>query len=251
MWAAWDCDLTAVRDVLGLDVPVYQKYQAWERAAIEGGFRMVHKEFCMVSDFPEFIYQDDQHRSHCATGPSHRWRDGWSLHYWHGVRVPAWAVEQPAATVTLAQILGEDNQEVRRAVIERIGWERFLELAHGTVIHVDELTTQLPTVPVSELVAEHQRLVVTYRAGTEHAELIQVDAITDFDGNPLKFVRVTDPSTGRQYVIRVAANTTRAYQGVASTFGCTEVAYKTGAYIRQGDVFLKPLSGNLNQQEHS
>lgn len=79
MWAAWECYLTSARDILGLRLPAHEKYDAWERAAIHGGYRYMHEEFCMVSDFPEVLEVDAQNRPHCDSGPSHRWRDGWSL----------------------------------------------------------------------------------------------------------------------------------------------------------------------------
>ena len=125
MWAAWDCFLAAARDVLGLRLPQHAKYAAWERAAKCGGFRWMHPEFCLVSDFPEVLKVDAQNRPHCADGPSHRWRDGWALYHIHGVRVESWIVEHPER-VTVSTIEAEANAEVRRVMIERYGWSRYI-----------------------------------------------------------------------------------------------------------------------------
>src|SRR3990167_6158870 len=86
MWADYECYLTAPRDVLGLELPIYEKYKFWEQAAVHGGFRIMQDEFCLVSDFPEILLKSQQNQAHCETGPSHRWRDGWELYHLNGVR---------------------------------------------------------------------------------------------------------------------------------------------------------------------
>lgn len=117
MWAGYDCYLTACRDILGLELTSHAAYAHWEQAAIHGGSRVMHEEFCMVSDFPERILVDDQNRPHCENGPSHRWRDGWSLYHWHGVRVPAHWIEH-RDSVDPVEVLKSENVELRAA-----GWQ--------------------------------------------------------------------------------------------------------------------------------
>lgn len=136
MWAAWECYLTAARDILGLRLPEHDAYAHWEQAAIHGGFRVMHPEFCIVSDFPEFIHMDEQNRPHCETGPSHRWRDGWSLHHWHGVSVPAHWIEGRAA-LTAAEVLRGENVERRMAGCQIIGWAKVAEQLDRRVIDGD------------------------------------------------------------------------------------------------------------------
>lgn len=86
MWSSWDSFLSAGRDVLGLELPIYEKYDAWERCSKLGGFRYMHEEFCIVSDFPDFIHIDEQQRPHCDFGASHRWSDGFEIYHLDGVR---------------------------------------------------------------------------------------------------------------------------------------------------------------------
>jgi len=123
MWAGYDCYITAYRDILGLKLPEHYAYAAWEQAAIHGGFRVMHQEFCIVSDFPEHILVDEQNRPHCADGPSHKWRDGWSLYHWHGVRIPDdWVGSGLDAKTAVTW----PNVEQRRAAIEILGWQNVL-----------------------------------------------------------------------------------------------------------------------------
>lgn len=250
MWAAWDCYLTAARDILGLRLKSHEKYAAWEQCAIHGGFRIMHGEFCMVSDFPERLLVDEQNRPHCADGPSHRWRDGWSLYHWHGLRIPAFIIESPEQ-ITIEHIRKEENQEIRRVMIERMGWERFCSEASVRVLAKDTLSANFPALPVSDLVQPGERFVTHYRKGEEHAELLEMLEFKDFQERPLRFVRVTDPSTGRQYILRVAHDCLTPYAGIGASFRMTEKEYKTQFYLRQGDVFLRPLRDVNSPSQHS
>ena len=136
MWAGWMSYLCAARDVLGLDLPEHKAFAPYEQAARHGGFRVMHPEFCMVCDFPELIRKDEQNRPHCETGPSHRWRDGWSLYHWHGVKVPAEWIEDKAS-LTASTALTWPNIEQRRAACEIIGWAKALKELDAKVIDKD------------------------------------------------------------------------------------------------------------------
>ena len=136
MWVGYDCYLTACRDILGLELREHDAYAYWEQAAIHGGFRVMHEEFCIVSDFPEVLRVDNQNRPHCENGPSHRWRDGWSLYHWHGVRVPSeWIEARHKLTPEIA--IGQKNAELRRAACEIIGWDNIIVRLNAEVIDAD------------------------------------------------------------------------------------------------------------------
>ena len=137
MWAPWDSYITGMRDVLGLRLPEHEKYAHWEQAAIHGGFRVLHPEFCIVSDFPEVLKIDAENLPHCETGPSHRWRDGWSLYHWHGVLVPAEWIED-RASLTAKTALTWANIEQRRAACEIVGWSNILKELDAKTIDRDD-----------------------------------------------------------------------------------------------------------------
>ena len=136
MWTAYNCFLTAFRDVIGLDLPEYKNYKYWEEASMYGGFRVMHKEFCMVCEFPEFIKIDDNNRPHCEDGPSHRWTDGWSIYNWHGVSVPKEWIENKE-TLTAKIALTWENIEQRRCACEILGWATILSELNATIIDTD------------------------------------------------------------------------------------------------------------------
>ena len=103
----------------------YSKWQHYEAAAIHAGPRIMHADFCMISDRPERLLVDSQGRPHCDDGPFCRWRDGSALYAVHGVRVPGWIVERPAH-ITAEKIEAEANAEIRRIMIDRYGLARYL-----------------------------------------------------------------------------------------------------------------------------
>jgi hypothetical protein len=172
---------------------------------MNGGFRIMHPEFCMVSDFPKVLKVDDRNRPHCPDGPSHLWRDGWALYHWHGVRVTAQIIEHPEQ-ITAAAILAEPNAEVRRVMIERVGLERFMAEAGAKVIDSD-IQPMLDGDPTIN-------------------ELLSIDLPTDDPEVFLKAVKVIDPSTGRTYLIRVPPDMKRVRQAIAWTFDVPEKEYR-------------------------
>ena len=137
MWGSFDCYITGMRDIIGLRLPEHEKYEAWEQAAIHGGYRIMHPEFCLVSDFPEFTRMDDHNRPHCADGPSHRWRDGWSLYHVHGVRINDGSWIDNPEILTVDRVLGERNSEIRRVMVDRIGPDRFFAEARPEILDED------------------------------------------------------------------------------------------------------------------
>ena len=135
MWASYICYLTSFRDLGYLNLKEYEVLKHYEDAA-EGGFRVMHEEFCLVCDTPEILKKDENNQAHCDDGPSHRWRDGWSLYHIHGVRVTAQIVMRPE-TLTVEQINNEENAEVKRIMIDRFGAQKYLTAINAKPIHAD------------------------------------------------------------------------------------------------------------------
>jgi len=188
MWAPYVCYLVSFRDVLGLRLKEHDNYTHWEQAAIHGGFRVMHEEFCIVSDFPEILKIDDQNLPHCEDGPSHRWRDGWSLYHWHGVAIPQEWIEDKAS-LTAQTALTWENIEQRRAACEIVGWERILHELDAVTIDTDE------DAMIGELVE-----------------------VTLPDVGREKFLRVTC-GTGRRFAIPMPPHVMTALAGNAWSYG--------------------------------
>jgi hypothetical protein len=96
----------------------------------------MHPKFCIVSDRPEYIRIDENRRPHCADGPSHQWRDGWTVYHWHGYRVPSWFIEQKHL-ITPAAIVAEKNAELRRVMFEIYTPQRFIAETGAVLLSED------------------------------------------------------------------------------------------------------------------
>ena len=139
MWVNFCAYAEAMRDVINLKLPEFDKCQAWEDCAKHGGFRVMHEKFCIVSDFPKYIKTDENNQPHCENGPSHEWRDGWKLYYWHGIQLPEhWIMDKE--NVDPVEILTEENVEKRAAGAEAIGWARMSEKLNKKIIDGDHDT---------------------------------------------------------------------------------------------------------------
>jgi Domain of unknown function (DUF6745) len=135
-WSAEDAFISFFRHVAQMPLD-YSKWEAWELLSLHSGPRIVHSKFCIISDRPEILQVDDQNRPHSDSGPFCRWRDGAALYSVHGVRLPAWIIER-ADTVTVEKIDAEANAEIRRIMMERYGWPRFLKDAGAAILNHDD-----------------------------------------------------------------------------------------------------------------
>jgi hypothetical protein len=109
---------------------------------------------------------------------------------WRGVPVNERIAFRPE-TITTGEILGERNAELRRVMLERIGFERFIKEVGAEVLDRDR------------------------DAGGER-QLLRVNLERD---EALVCVAVLCPSTGRQYLLRVPPKMRTCRQAVAWTAG--------------------------------
>ena len=180
-WASWPAAAEWYREVAQLPID-WSAWMPWATLAEHSGPRYVHEKFCIISDFPEILKVDNANRPHCATGPFCRWRDGFALYAWHGIRVPAWIIEQPER-ITRDGINAEENAEIRRVMIDRYGFDRYLRESGAVEISTD----------VDE--------------GGQPMRLVSMPTDDD-DGQPMRCLLVAnstpDPDgSRREYVIRV------------------------------------------------
>jgi hypothetical protein len=145
----------------------------------------------ILVDRPVALAVDRAGRLHHASGPALTYRDRHSIHAWHGVRVPGRVIEDPAS-LTLQEIVAEDNQEVRAVMVERYGLERIMAAAD---------------------VADPDPDRTLYRLALP-------------GGDPVVAVRVRCPSTGREYLLRVPPHIATGRAAVAWTFSVPESDYR-------------------------
>jgi len=110
--------------------------------------------------------------------------------HWNGIHVPDYVAFEPESIIA-AEVLNEANLEMRRILLERMGFARFVDEVRAVVVDED-CDAGGP-----------RRLLLIPVYGSEH----------------LVFVEVCCPSTGNRYVLRVPPNCRSCHQAVAWTAG--------------------------------
>jgi hypothetical protein len=81
----------------------------------------------VLAENPTTLTFDRVGRLHNETGPAAAWSDSYgSCYAWHGIWVTEPAITRP---VDLGVVVRERNVEVRRCLIERMGWDEFIRKA--------------------------------------------------------------------------------------------------------------------------
>lgn len=133
-----------------------------KRVASSSGWWWPFDEAVILTERPVEIHRDDENRLHSETGMAISYPDGWGLYSWHGILVPGSLIDPGW---TSEQILTEENAEIRRAAVEKVGWEEFVTDAGlieacepapdpgnpGQTLHLYELPEQLFEEPVKLL----------------------------------------------------------------------------------------------------
>ena len=120
-------------EVVGLDL---KKITGLLELANHTGWYNAYEDVVVFQHRPEYIRFDEDNRLHCETGPAIRYRDGYSVYSWHGVRVPAeWIENKESLTAKIA--LTWENVEQRRCACEILGWVKVLSSLDYKVIDSD------------------------------------------------------------------------------------------------------------------
>ncbi|MGW4893685.1 DUF6745 domain-containing protein [Kitasatospora sp. NPDC004240] len=161
------------------------------------GWWWPYERVALVSERPTALHRDEAGRLDHADGPALAYADGFALHAWRGMPVPADFLAT-LGTLTPERIRSEENAELRRVMLEHYGYDRYLADSGAEPLHRDETG-------------------VLWR--------IQLD-----DDEPVVMVEVVNSTaepdgTFRTYWLRVPPGTRTARAGVAWTFGIPEDEY--------------------------
>lgn len=134
MWSSLAAYLSFFKDKANLSKDILNRLDIFEKLSTHAGYYWCHDDFVIVSDRPKFIKTDSQKRSHSFDGCFVEWRDGSGLYAIHGQSVPAYICETPRDGFTKEMILGEQNADYRRFIIEKIGIEKAIEILGAEVV---------------------------------------------------------------------------------------------------------------------
>ncbi|MFC5664893.1 DUF6745 domain-containing protein [Kitasatospora misakiensis] len=171
---------------------------ALAEVARHAGWWWPYAEVALVSERPVALHRDEAGRLDRADGPALEYADGFTLHAWRGMPVPAEFLAGLGA-VTVERIRTEENAELRRVLLEHYGYERYLADSGAEPVHRDETG-------------------VLWRIQLPDDEPVMMVEVVNSTAEP--------DGTFRTYWLRVPPSTRTARAGVAWTFGVTEEEYR-------------------------
>ena len=96
------------------------------------GWIFPFKEVCLVCDRPCIIRFDNQQNLHAEGEPAIQFSDGFSVYAYHGRRLPEKYGKLHPAQWQSNWLLSEDNAELRRVLIQGIGYDRLCQELQAT-----------------------------------------------------------------------------------------------------------------------
>ena len=91
------------------------------------GFIFPFEKFCAVCDRPRHLRFDSENRLHAEGEPAIEFADGWNFYYYHGVELPENYGKVHPNQWQSQWLLTERNAEVRRVLIQGIGYDRIIQ----------------------------------------------------------------------------------------------------------------------------
>ncbi|MEG4027969.1 leucine-rich repeat domain-containing protein [Microcoleus sp. POL8_C6] len=146
------------------------------------GWIFPFEKICFVCDRPRHLRFDSQNRLHAEAEPAIEFADGWNFYYYHGVKLPEEYGKVHPNQWQSQWLLTEENAELRRLLIQGIGYARIIQ----------------------ELSAKQ------IDSWQEYA-LLQID---NADVEPICLLKMTCPSTGLIHALRVPPNLTSAREAI-------------------------------------
>ncbi|WP_018561035.1 MULTISPECIES: DUF6745 domain-containing protein [unclassified Streptomyces] len=165
--------------------------------ARNAGWWWPYERTAVVAERPLELHRDEAGRLDRGDGPALAFADGFALHAWRGMPVPAEFLDG-LARLTPGRIRQEENAELRRVMLEHYGYERYLEESGAEPVQRDAAG-------------------VLWRIELEGDEPLVMVEVVNSTPEP--------DGTHRTYWLRVPPRTRTAREGVAWTFGLEEADY--------------------------
>lgn len=161
-----------------------QKLEALQNLVKECGWIFVFDRTCYICDRPTVISLDEQNRLHGEGKAAIAYSDGYSIYANHGVMLPEkYGVVHPHQWQA-QWLLEEQNAELRRVLIQEIGYGRLC-----------------------------QELAATELDSWREYTLLRID--NSIDVEPIHLLKMTCPSTGYIHSTRVPPNMRSAKEAIS------------------------------------
>lgn len=142
-----------------------EKLKLWRKIADAAGWWFPCHNVCFISERPTICQLDEARELHNDEGPALMFGDGWAVWQIHGNAVTEQIVLRPE-TLTVDEIIREQNLDVQSIMLERFGWPRFLEETGAEL--VDERDNEIEGTHEALYATQHnngKRLIATCATG--------------------------------------------------------------------------------------
>ncbi|QWQ40064.1 hypothetical protein KME66_02905 [Streptomyces sp. YPW6] len=170
--------------------------------ARNAGWWWPYEHAVVITERPDVLHRDEAGRLDHGEGPALAYGDGFALHAWRGMPVPAAFLDE-LPSLAPERIRAEENAELRRVMLEYYGYDRYLTESGAQPVHRDETG-------------------ILWRIALDGDEDVVMVEVVNSTPEP--------DGTYRTYWLRVPPATRTAKDGVAWTFGLEGAAY---APVRQ------------------
>ena len=172
-----------------LDQKAQEFFRCKQQLFEDCGWILPFEKICLVCDRPLHIRFDSANELHAEGEPAIAFADGYSLYFHHGVKLPEEYGKVHPDRWQAEWLLSEENAELRRLLIQRIGYDRIC-----------------------------QELEVRELDSWQEYTLLSIDFDDDFDddGNakPIYLLKMTCPSTGFIHALRVPPDLESAQEAI-------------------------------------
>ncbi|MBW3585638.1 MAG: hypothetical protein KY448_07240, partial [Cyanobacteria bacterium 0813] len=158
-------------------------YSAFKSLVENCGWIYPFEKKCFVCDRPRQVHFDSEYLLHAEGQPAVEFADKFSVYSYRGVRLPETIGQVPPQSWQASWLLTEQNAEVRRVLIQAIGYPR--------ICH------ELPTIELD-----------TWQEYT----LLKFE--NNIDAEPIYLLKMTCPSTGHLHALRVLPEVRSAKEAI-------------------------------------
>lgn len=121
---------------LELEKDIYERYECYRKLCESANYFWTNRNFVIVCARPKAINRNDRGQLHNENGLAIEYPDGWGLHCIDGVVVPEKVIMNPES-ITIEEIQKEENLEIQRIMIQRLGVDKYLLAIDADVIDFD------------------------------------------------------------------------------------------------------------------
>jgi hypothetical protein len=119
-------------DGVNYEAGLKNRLDEYHELILASGHIFTFEDFCVVSDHPIRVSFNDENRLNRINGKAIEFKDGYGVYAFNGVRVPEKYGNTEPHTWNAKEVISESNVEIRRVLIEVMGYENIISQLGAT-----------------------------------------------------------------------------------------------------------------------